>query len=157
MHGASRIGIASAKSARTSRTYWAMVIAGARNPPRTRPPSISYNTGRPSISNAAQPVEFQFSVRVFEGELGLGIAFALKPSACPDDYELDGCEADPVPIILFNAAQGGLVGPPPGDRGVDISIMVDVLLGFVVTEAAGASERRAVGLNRIVAAILREC
>jgi uncharacterized protein YkwD len=32
MHNASRVGIASAKSSRTSRTYWAMVIAGGQKP-----------------------------------------------------------------------------------------------------------------------------
>lgn len=32
MQGASRIGIASAKSSRTSRTYWAMVITAGRKP-----------------------------------------------------------------------------------------------------------------------------
>ena len=32
MHGASRVGVASAKSATTGRTYWAMVIAGGSVP-----------------------------------------------------------------------------------------------------------------------------
>jgi uncharacterized protein YkwD len=35
MHGASRVGIASAKSAKSGRTYWAMVIA-APEPPREK-------------------------------------------------------------------------------------------------------------------------
>ena len=39
MHGASRVGIASAKSPTTQRTYWAMVIAGGYE--RSRPPSPS--------------------------------------------------------------------------------------------------------------------
>lgn len=34
MQGASRVGIASAKSSKTGRTYWAMVIAGGYDPPR---------------------------------------------------------------------------------------------------------------------------
>lgn len=34
MHGASRIGIASAKSPKSGRTYWAMVIAGPDNKPK---------------------------------------------------------------------------------------------------------------------------
>jgi uncharacterized protein YkwD len=34
MHGASRVGIASAKSSTTGRTYWAMVIAGGYEQPR---------------------------------------------------------------------------------------------------------------------------
>ncbi len=34
MQGASRVGVASAKSSKTGRTYWAMVIAGDYEPPR---------------------------------------------------------------------------------------------------------------------------
>lgn len=34
MHGASRVGVASAKSSKTGRTYWAMVIAGGNEPPK---------------------------------------------------------------------------------------------------------------------------
>ena len=34
MPGGSRVGVASAKSAKTGRTYWAMVIAGDYEPPR---------------------------------------------------------------------------------------------------------------------------
>ena len=34
MKGASRVGVASAKSSKTGRTYWAMVIAGDYEPPR---------------------------------------------------------------------------------------------------------------------------
>ena len=36
MHGASKVGVASAKSATTGRTYWAMVIAGGYERPRSR-------------------------------------------------------------------------------------------------------------------------
>jgi len=38
MHGASRIGIASAKSTKTGRTYWAMVIASGYESSRARSP-----------------------------------------------------------------------------------------------------------------------
>ncbi len=34
LHGASRVGIASAKSSKTGRTYWAMVIAGGYERPK---------------------------------------------------------------------------------------------------------------------------
>jgi uncharacterized protein YkwD len=34
MQGASRVGVASAKSSRTGRTYWALVIAGAYEQPK---------------------------------------------------------------------------------------------------------------------------
>jgi hypothetical protein len=34
MHGASRVGVASAKSSTTGRTYWAMVIAGGNEHPK---------------------------------------------------------------------------------------------------------------------------
>jgi uncharacterized protein YkwD len=34
MHGASRVGVASAKSSKTGRTYWAMVIAGDYERPK---------------------------------------------------------------------------------------------------------------------------
>jgi hypothetical protein len=40
LHNASRVGVASVKSAATGRTYWAMVIAGdyeARKPPKSSP------------------------------------------------------------------------------------------------------------------------
>ena len=54
MHGASRIGIASAKSPKSGRTYWAMVIAAPENKPKhtkrgkdsdsaTRPCRLSLN------------------------------------------------------------------------------------------------------------------
>jgi uncharacterized protein YkwD len=43
MHGASKVGVASAKSATTGRTYWAMVIAGGERSrsrsPSSKPPS----------------------------------------------------------------------------------------------------------------------
>ena len=44
MHGASKVGVASAKSTTTGRTYWAMVIAGGYE--RSRPPS-----SKPTKSN----------------------------------------------------------------------------------------------------------
>jgi Cysteine-rich secretory protein family len=37
MQGASRVGVASAKSSKTGRTYWAMVIAGEYDQPRRAP------------------------------------------------------------------------------------------------------------------------
>lgn len=37
LHGASRVGVASVKSATTGRTYWAMEIAGDYEPRRERP------------------------------------------------------------------------------------------------------------------------
>ncbi len=39
LHGASKVGVASAKSATTGRTYWAMVIAGGYERSRSRSPS----------------------------------------------------------------------------------------------------------------------
>jgi hypothetical protein len=39
MHGASKVGVGSAKSARTGRTYWAMVIAGGYERSRSASPS----------------------------------------------------------------------------------------------------------------------
>lgn len=38
MHGASKVGVASAKSTTTGRTYWAMVIAGGYEPSRSPSP-----------------------------------------------------------------------------------------------------------------------
>jgi uncharacterized protein YkwD len=46
MHGASRVGVASAKSPTTRRTYWAMVIAGGYERSRSRPPSAKPPTSR---------------------------------------------------------------------------------------------------------------
>jgi len=46
MHGASKVGIASAKSATTGRTYWAMVIAGGYERSRSRSPSAKPPTSR---------------------------------------------------------------------------------------------------------------
>ena len=34
LHGATRVGVASAKSSKSGRTYWAMVIAGEKNRPK---------------------------------------------------------------------------------------------------------------------------
>jgi hypothetical protein len=44
MHGASKVGVASAKSATTGRTYWAMVIAGGYE--RSRSPSATPTKSR---------------------------------------------------------------------------------------------------------------
>ena len=41
MHGASKVGVASAKSATTGRTYWAMEIAGGYEPSRSPSPKSS--------------------------------------------------------------------------------------------------------------------
>jgi Cysteine-rich secretory protein family len=46
MHGASKVGVASAKSATTGRTYWAMVIAGGYERSRSRSPSAKPSTSR---------------------------------------------------------------------------------------------------------------
>jgi uncharacterized protein YkwD len=46
MHGASKVGVASAKSATTKRTYWAMVIAGGYEHSRSRSPSAKPPTSR---------------------------------------------------------------------------------------------------------------
>jgi uncharacterized protein YkwD len=47
MHGASKVGVASAKSATTGRTYWAMVITSERE--RSRPP---FPSAKPTKSSA---------------------------------------------------------------------------------------------------------
>ena len=49
MHGASKVGVASAKSATTGRTYWAMVITSGRE--RSRPPLPS---AKPTKSHHAE-------------------------------------------------------------------------------------------------------
>ncbi len=49
MHGASKVGVASAKSATTGRTYWAMVIAGGYE--RSRPP---LRPAKPTTSRRAE-------------------------------------------------------------------------------------------------------
>jgi uncharacterized protein YkwD len=49
MHGASKVGVASAKSATSGRTYWAMVIAGGYE--RSRPPS---RPAKPPTSRRAE-------------------------------------------------------------------------------------------------------
>jgi len=46
MHGASRVGVASAKSSTSQRTYWAMVIAGGYERSRSRSPSAKRTTSR---------------------------------------------------------------------------------------------------------------
>ena len=46
MHGASRVGVASAKSPTSQRTYWAMVIAGGYERSRSRSPSAKRTTSR---------------------------------------------------------------------------------------------------------------
>ena len=46
MHGASKVGIASAKSATTGRTYWAMVIAVGSERSRSRSPSAKQPKSR---------------------------------------------------------------------------------------------------------------
>ena len=50
MHGASKVGVASAKSATSGRTYWAMVIAGGYE--RSRIPS---RPAKPPTSHHAEP------------------------------------------------------------------------------------------------------
>jgi uncharacterized protein YkwD len=52
MHGASRIGVASAKSTRTSRTYWAMVIADRREPSTLR--AVKQQTQRRTTKHQPQ-------------------------------------------------------------------------------------------------------
>ncbi|HEX9470557.1 MAG TPA: CAP domain-containing protein [Bradyrhizobium sp.] len=49
MHGASKVGVASAKNATTGRTYWAMVIAGGYE--RSRPP---LRPAKPTTSRRAE-------------------------------------------------------------------------------------------------------
>ena len=46
MHGASRVGVASAKSSTSQRTYWAMVIAGGYERSRSRSRSAKPPTSR---------------------------------------------------------------------------------------------------------------
>jgi len=48
MHGAARVGIASAKSSANGRTYWAMVIAGDYQKPK----SVAIKSGRPTRPKA---------------------------------------------------------------------------------------------------------
>jgi hypothetical protein len=48
MHGASKVGVASARSTTTGRTYWAMVIAGGYEPsrsPSTKPTRSNHDGG----------------------------------------------------------------------------------------------------------------
>jgi uncharacterized protein YkwD len=44
MQGASRVGVASARSSKTGRTYWAMVIAAAAQPKATAKPKATSKT-----------------------------------------------------------------------------------------------------------------
>lgn len=53
LHGASRVGVASAKSAATGRTYWAMVIAGGYDLPKRV--GAKPAKGAKSHEDAAQP------------------------------------------------------------------------------------------------------
>ena len=46
MRGASRVGVASAKSSKTGRTYWAMVIAADNQPTRAAPKATSKTKSR---------------------------------------------------------------------------------------------------------------
>ena len=48
MQGASKVGVASATSAKTGRTYWAMVIAGDYEPPRRVAAKTALKTSTPS-------------------------------------------------------------------------------------------------------------
>jgi hypothetical protein len=48
MQGASKVGVASATSAKTGRTYWAMVIAGDYEPPRRVAAKTASKTSTPS-------------------------------------------------------------------------------------------------------------
>lgn len=48
MHGAARVGVASAKSGANGRTYWAMVIAGDYEKPK----SVATKSGRPTRPKA---------------------------------------------------------------------------------------------------------
>lgn len=52
MQGASRVGVASAKSARTGRTYWAMVIAGEYEQPKRPAPKAATKTKAKSRERA---------------------------------------------------------------------------------------------------------
>ena len=57
MQGASRVGVASAKSAKSGRTYWAMVIAGDYDRPRRATAKASKAKGR---ERASQPCRLSF-------------------------------------------------------------------------------------------------
>jgi hypothetical protein len=54
MHGATKVGVASAKSTTTGLTYWAMVIAGDYE--RLRPPSSK--TTKPNHDEGTCRIEF---------------------------------------------------------------------------------------------------
>jgi Cysteine-rich secretory protein family len=58
LHGASRIGVASVKSATTGRTYWAMEIAGdyeRAKPSQAKPSKANSKPSRASSTTAAKP------------------------------------------------------------------------------------------------------
>lgn len=54
MQGASRLGVASAKSAKTGRTYWAMVIVADAEPPR-RAVAKASKEAKPAAARARAP------------------------------------------------------------------------------------------------------
>jgi uncharacterized protein YkwD len=54
MHGATKVGVASAKSTKTGQTYWAMVIAGDYERPR----SPSSKTTKPNHDEGTCRIEF---------------------------------------------------------------------------------------------------
>jgi hypothetical protein len=58
LHGASRIGVASVKSATTGRTYWAMEIAGdyeRAKPSKAKPSKANSKSSEASSTTAAKP------------------------------------------------------------------------------------------------------
>jgi hypothetical protein len=59
MAGATRVGIANAKSAKTQRTYWAMVIAGGYEEKKPRGAKAKSGTAepapQPAVKRAAKP------------------------------------------------------------------------------------------------------
>lgn len=58
MQGASRVGVASAKSSKTGRTYWAMVIAGGYEQPRQQPAAKA--AAKAKSRERAQPCRMNF-------------------------------------------------------------------------------------------------
>ena len=57
MQGASRVGVASAKSSKTGRTYWAMVIAGSYDQPRR---AAAKAAAKAKSRDRAQPCRMSF-------------------------------------------------------------------------------------------------
>jgi hypothetical protein len=53
MQTASRVGVASAKSSKTGRTYWAMVIAGEYDPPKRAAPKVAAKDAPKAAAKAA--------------------------------------------------------------------------------------------------------